>query len=232
MTSTARQALRATFALTGMAALGAGAATPALAAETTTPNVDIAQLVEFNKLHTAGVDGFNTDSMVPVDSLAGNVAGVLAAAQARHATSGPTDSLTSIGQLPGFNFELPQTDFGTAGPTDLAALGTVGSGALQHVAVPTAGEQQFNQVGVGPMMNPVMQYAVPAVLGGQRMGTAGPSDESFGQDNGLPQPVNGPANDAASPVTGSLMPAVASTFGTISDSTTNDGTTSNHEFQV
>lgn len=206
MTSTARQALRATVALTGMAAIGAGAATSALAAETTTPNVDLAQLVEINKLNTAGVDGFTTDSVVPVNSLAGDVAGVLASAQARKTTAGPTDSLTSIGGLPAFNFEMPPTEFGTAG------------------------EHEFDQVGMSPMMNPVMQYAVPSVLGGQRVSTAG--EDSLAQDNGLPEPVNGPANDAANPVTGSVLPSTAAVFGTLSDSTTNDGTTSNHEFQV
>ncbi|MGE3289619.1 MAG: hypothetical protein AB7J32_26470 [Pseudonocardia sp.] len=208
--TTARQALRATVALSGMAAIGAGAAAPAFAAETTTPNVDIAQLVEFNKLNTAGVDGFTADSIVPAGTLAADVGKALEAHRASRTAASPTDPISSIGQMPGFAFELPPTTFGTAG------------------------EQQFDQAGLAPMMTPVMQHALPALTGGQRVSTAGASDQGsvVGQDNGLPGPVNGPANEAAGPVLGGLMPAASDAVGTLSDSTTNDDTTSNHEVQV
>lgn len=219
--TTARQTLRATLALTGMAALGAAAAAPAFAAgpadttgpagpaETTTPNVDVAQLVELNKLNTAGVDGFTTDSVLPVESLATDVGKALAAHQASRTAAGPADPISSIGQMPGFAFELPPTSFGTAG------------------------EQQFDQTGLAPTMTPVMEHAIPAIVGGQHVSTAAADQGSVvGQDNGLPGPVNGPANQAAGPVLGGVMPATGDAVGTLSDSTTNDDTTSNHEFQV
>lgn len=208
MTSKTRQALRATVALGGMAALGAGAAAPAFAAETTSPNLDVAQLVEFDKLQTAGVDGFTTDSVLPVETLATDVGNALAAHDARTTTAGPTDSISSIGQMPGFSFEVPPTSFGTAG------------------------EKEFDQTGMTPMMQPVMEHALPAIVGGQRVGTASDETSTVGQDTGLPGPVNGPFNAVAGPALAGLGPSAGDVVGTVSNSTTNDDTTSNHEFQV
>lgn len=227
MTSTARRVLRATAAVTGIATLGAGFAGSAFAAE---QQAD----VQRGGLQVASIDGFNTESVVPVEALSTDVANAVAGGQGPKApVASPTD-LASIGQLQGFNFEMPPTTLGTAAesPAGLAALGQAGSMGLEHVGLPTAGEAQFDQTGMSPMMNPVMQHAVPAIVGGQRVSTAEDTPQSFGSDNGLPEPVNGPANDAAAPVTSSVMPTAASTFGTLSDSTTNDDTTSNHEFQV
>jgi len=208
MTSTARQALRAAATLTGMAALGAGVAAPAFAAEATLlPNVDVNQVVDSNKFHTAGVDGFNTESVVPTDAFANDLAHTLAAYNSRRHTA-DAGGLTSVTPDP-FVFSLEPTGLNTAG------------------------EQQFDDLGMSPMTTPMMNHAVPAILGGQKISTADSSpDQGFGQDNGLPDPADGPVNGAASPVTGSVKPTTKGAFGALSDTTSNDGTTSNHEFQV
>lgn len=215
MTSTARRVLRVTAAVTGMAALGTGVAGAAFAEE--------AHVQRGSGFQTASIDGFDTESVVPIEQSTTDIGNLFASPTApgvpsapAATTAGPTD-LAAIGQMQGFTFEMPPLDFNTAG---------------NRVGVPTAGEAEFDQTGMSPMMTPVMEHALPAVLGGQRVSTAEDTPQSFGSDNGLPQPVDGPVNDTAAPVTGSVMPTTASAFGTISDSTTNDDTTSNHEFQL
>jgi hypothetical protein len=202
MTSTARRVLRATAAVTGMAALGTGIAGAAFAEE--------AHVQRGEGFQMASIDGFDTDSMLPVDQLSGDgTAALLGGATApQSATAASPTDLAAIGQLQGFTFEMPPTDFNTAG------------------------EPQFDQTGMSPMMTPVMEHALPAVLGGQKVGAADDTPQTVGSDNGLPQPVDGPANEATAPATSSVMPTIATAVGTVSSATTNDDTTSNHEFQV
>ncbi|MGQ0573158.1 MAG: hypothetical protein ACT4RN_03020 [Pseudonocardia sp.] len=227
MTSTARRAMRATAAVTGLAALGAGFTGSAFA--------DEAHVQRGEGFQTASVDGFDTDSVLPVDQLSGDATAALLGGASAPAAS-PADDITAIGQMQGFTFEMPPMDFNTAAegndPTGMAALGNMGSMGMEHVAVPVTGEEQFDQTGMSPMMTPVMEHALPAIVGGQQVNAADDSDQSFGSDNGLPQPVDGPANEAAAPVTGSVMPTIAMMFGSVAGSTTNDDSTSNHEFQV
>lgn len=215
MTSMARRTIRATAAVTGIAAIGAGLAGTALAEETSmVPNVqatDIAKVDGIDQMGSVGiasVDGFNTESVAPTNALSADLATVLAGMNGRQNTAGPTDSLTAIGGMEGFQFEMPPTTFGTAG------------------------EQQFSDMGMAPMMEPMMVHALPAITGQTISTAAEPGGSSFGSENGLPEPVDGPANDATSPATGSVMPATADTMAMLSNSTTNDDTTSNHSFQA
>lgn len=229
MTSTARRVLRATAAVTGMAALGTGFAGAAFAEE--------AHVQRGEGFQMASIDGFDTDSVLPVDQLSGDATGALlggaAAPAPQSATAASPTDLAAIGQMQGFTFEMPPLDFNTAAePAGASALGSMGALGMEQVAMPVAGEAQFDQAGMAPMMTPVMEHALPAVLGGQQVNAADDTSQSFGSDNGMPQPVEGPANDTAAPVTSSVMPTAATAFGTLSSATTNDGTTSNHEFQV
>jgi hypothetical protein len=200
MTSTAWHVLRATAAVTGIAVLGTGAAGAAFAEE--------APGQKCGGLQAASVDGFNTDSVAPVNTLSNDVTAAIVGQHGGTTAASPTDP-ASAGQLQGFTFEMPPMQFGTAG------------------------EQQFDQTGTSPMMTPMMEHALPAVIGGQQVSTADQApQQSFGQGNGMPEPVNEPANDAAGPAGDSVMPGAAGVFGTLSDSTTNDDSTSNHEFSL
>lgn len=219
MTSMARRTFRATAAVTGMAALGAAFTGTAFAEE---PHVQSGE-----GFQTASVDGFNTESMVPLESLTGDLGGAMGSApQQKAPVASPTDAL-----LPqGFTFEMPPTQFGTAqDDTGMSSIGNVGSMGLEHLRMGTAGEQQFGDMGMTPMMRPMMEHALPAITG-QKMSTA--DDSTFGSENGLPEPANGPANEVMGPAGGSVMPTIATMMGTLGESTTNDDTTSNHEFQV
>lgn len=221
MTSMARRTFRATAAVTGIAALGVGFAGSAFA--------DEAQTKSGEGFQTASVDGFDTESMVPLESLTSDLGNAMGSApQQKAQAASPTDALMPEG----FTFEMPSTSIGTAqDDTGMSSLGSVGSMGLEHMRVGTAGEQQFDDMGMTPMMRPMMEHALPAITG-QNMAAAQQDGASFGSENGLPEPANGPANEVMGPAGGSVMPAIAAMMGTLGESTTNDDTTSNHEFQV
>lgn len=234
MTSMVRRTVRATAAVTGMAALGAGFAGTAFADE---PNVNFSDPMKLISVDAASVDGFDTESIAPTEALSTDVAGMLAGVAGKQAapTASPADDVAAIGQMEGFNFEMPPLEFGTAAegndPTGMSGLGHMGSMGMEHLKFGAAGEEELAGAGLAPMMEPMMEHALPAITGGQQV-RAAEQEETFGSDNGLPEPVDGPANDVAGPVTGSVMPAIAMMTGTVTDSTTNDDSTSNHEFQV
>jgi len=212
MTSKPRRSLRATAAVTGMVALGAGF--------TGTAQAEEAHTQQGAGLHTASVDGFSTESIVPTDALLKDTDALLndmaetitelKGSQAARAAS-PTDSLAERGQLQGFQFEMPPTEFSSA--------------------MNTTGEEQLAGTGLEPTTTAMTRYVVPAVTGGQRIRAAGP-EQQFGSENGFSQTVDGPADNGAGPVTGSVMPAIAMITGTVIDATSNNDSTSNHKVVI
>lgn len=135
MTSMARRTFRATLAVTGMAALGAGFAGTAFAGE---PNVQ-----KSDSLQAASVDGFNTESVVPSDQVSKDVGNVLAP-KPKAATSGPGD-LTWIGQnTEPFQFSMEPTSVGTAGEefTEPSGLSPMMTPMMEH-AVPAVTQQNL-----------------------------------------------------------------------------------------
>lgn len=234
MTSMARRAMRVTAAVTGVAALGTGFAGNAFAAE---PAIDFAAPMDLLAVNTASVDGFDTESIAPTEALSGDFAETIVGAtssQGASTASSPIDPATA-GALGGFHFEMPPTQFATAGEeymgeTGLASLGHMDGVEMPALAAPTAGEAQSDQLGLTPMMRPMMEHAVPAITG-QQVGVAS-EGQSFGSDNGLPEPVDGPVNEVTGPVTSSVMPALAMMTAAVTDSTSNNDSTSDHSVEL
>lgn len=145
MTSLAKRTLRATAAVSGMAALGAGFAGTAAAAVPMT--VDSPNSTAVN---TAQVDDFNSDSIVSPESMlssaGGNTSGSPVAPSMQ--TAGP-----SLDDLGVFRFEPMDQQFQTAGPDADTMFGsmaehTVPSAAGQSGTDPT--KSSFGQENKGP----------------------------------------------------------------------------------
>lgn len=146
MTSLAKRTLRATAAVSGMAALGAGFAGTAAAAVPMT--VDSPNSTAVN---TAQVDDFDSENIVAPDSLVNTMAGDSSGSPVTPSmqTAGP-----SLLDEPGiWQFELPDQQFQTAGPDADTMFGsmaehTVPSAAGQPGTDPT--ESSFGQDNKGP----------------------------------------------------------------------------------
>lgn len=146
MTSLAKRTLRATAAVSGMAALGAGFAGTAAAAVPMT--VDSPNNTAVN---TAQVDGFNSDSILSPESMANSVAGNMSGTPVT--PSMQTADPSFIDDLGVFQFELPNQQFQTAGPDADTMFGSM----AEHTVPSTAGQpgtdptkSSFGQDNKGP----------------------------------------------------------------------------------
>ncbi|MGH3566711.1 MAG: hypothetical protein ACRDRH_11905 [Pseudonocardia sp.] len=146
MTSLAKRTLRATVAVSGMAALGAGFAGTAAAAvpmAADSPNS--------TAVNTAQVDDFNSDNAVAPDSVVNTIAGNMSGSPVAPSmqTAGP--SLVEEPRI--FQFQMPDQQLQTAGPDADTMFGsmaehTVPSAAGQPGTDPT--ESSFGQDNRGP----------------------------------------------------------------------------------